>query len=160
MGHWFGKGKRGVIFGIWNSHTSIGNIMGAVIASHYLATDWSLSFIVPGIIIMVSGVVMFLFLPEYPSDVGCTTPKKSNGGVTPNIKCPTQPRDKVKIRSEGSPILSNPENQEKPAIGFIGALKIPGVLEFSFCLFFAKLVNYTFLYWLPGYIKYSSKYIN
>ncbi|KAI5726816.1 hypothetical protein M8J76_008993 [Diaphorina citri] len=67
---------------------------------------------------------------------------------------------RVKIRSEGSPILSNPENQEKPAIGFIGALKIPGVLEFSFCLFFAKLVNYTFLYWLPGYIKYSTSLSN
>lgn len=33
-------------------------------------------------------------------------------------------QDKV-IRSEGSPILSNTENQEKPAIGFFGALKIP-----------------------------------
>jgi Sugar phosphate permease len=100
----------GVIFGIWNSHTSIGNIMGAVIASHYLATDWSLSFIVPGIIIMVSGVVMFLFLPEYPSDVGCTTPKKSNGGVTPNIKCPTQPRVseiiKSLIKNEGSYVFT------------------------------------------------------
>ncbi|KAL1454916.1 hypothetical protein WDU94_009045 [Cyamophila willieti] len=132
--------------------------MGAVIASHYLATDWSMSFRVPGVIIAVSGVVILLFLPEYPSDVGCTTPKRPNGAVTNNMKCAPQNRDKEMIRSEGSPILSNPESQEKPAIGFVGALKIPGVLEFSFCLFFAKLVNYTFLYWLPGYIKYSSKY--
>lgn len=28
VGNWFGKSKRGLIFGIWNSHTSIGNIMG------------------------------------------------------------------------------------------------------------------------------------
>uniref|UniRef100_A0A8D8RLU4 Sugar phosphate exchanger 2 n=1 Tax=Cacopsylla melanoneura TaxID=428564 RepID=A0A8D8RLU4_9HEMI len=153
---WKGKesfvlSSSGVIFGIWNSHTSVGNIMGAVIASHYLESDWSLSFRVPGIIIAVSGVVILLFLPEYPSDVGCTTVKRPN-----NIKCAPQQRDKEMIRSEGSPILSNPESQEKPAIGFVGALKIPGVLEFSFCLFFAKLVNYTFLYWLPGYIKYST----
>lgn len=42
------------------------------------------------------------------------------------------------------------------AIGFIGALKIPGVVEFSLCLFFAKLVSYTFLYWLPNYIHTKS----
>jgi len=30
---------------------------------------------------------------------------------------------------------------------------LKGVIEFSFCLFFAKLVSYTFLYWLPQYIK-------
>ncbi|MCV4566465.1 hypothetical protein OFB72_28310, partial [Escherichia coli] len=38
------------------------------------------------------------------------------------------------------------------AISFLGALKIPGVIEFSLCLLFAKLVSYTFLYWLPLYI--------
>lgn len=27
-----------------------------------------------------------------------------------------------------------------------------GVIEFSLCLLFAKLVSYTFLYWLPLYI--------
>ena len=28
-----------------------------------------------------------------------------------------------------------------------------GVVEFSLCLFFAKLVSYVFLYWLPTFIK-------
>lgn len=28
-----------------------------------------------------------------------------------------------------------------------------GVIEFSLCLLFAKLVSYTFLYWLPLYIS-------
>lgn len=45
------------------------------------------------------------------------------------------------------------------AVGFAGALKIPGVIEFSLCLFFSKLVNYTFLFWLPLYIKNTSKLI-
>lgn len=31
-----------------------------------------------------------------------------------------------------------------------------GVIEFSVCLFFAKLVSYTFLYWLPRYINDST----
>lgn len=43
------------------------------------------------------------------------------------------------------------------AIGFIGAIKIPGVMEYSLSLFFAKLVSYTFVYWLPLYINSSSR---
>merc|ERR1719436_1785546 len=45
---------------------------------------------------------------------------------------------------------------EETAIGFFGALRIPGVVEFSLCLFFSKLVSYTFLYWLPNYIHTES----
>uniref|UniRef100_H2YK14 Major facilitator superfamily (MFS) profile domain-containing protein n=1 Tax=Ciona savignyi TaxID=51511 RepID=H2YK14_CIOSA len=33
-----------------------------------------------------------------------------------------------------------------------------GVIEFSLCLLFAKLVSYTFLFWLPFYLKSTSKY--
>ena len=29
---------------------------------------------------------------------------------------------------------------------------VPGVIEFSLCLFFSKFVIYTFLFWLPDYI--------
>ncbi len=33
------------------------------------------------------------------------------------------------------------------------AWRIPGVTSFALCLFFSKLIAYTFLYWLPYYIK-------
>ncbi|CAL4174568.1 unnamed protein product, partial [Meganyctiphanes norvegica] len=41
-------------------------------------------------------------------------------------------------------------------VNFIRQLTVPGVVEFSLCLFFAKLVAYTFLFWLPMYIKHST----
>ena len=71
VGRWFGKTKRGLVFGIWNSHTSIGNILGTLIAAQYVETDWALSFIVPGIIIASSGFILFLFLVDSPEMVGC-----------------------------------------------------------------------------------------
>lgn len=71
IGRWFGKSKRGLIFGIWNSHTSIGNILGTLIAAQYVEKDWALSFIMPGIIIAVIGFVLFLFLVDCPEMVGC-----------------------------------------------------------------------------------------
>ncbi|KAL7981483.1 hypothetical protein Chor_002379 [Crotalus horridus] len=99
--YWY---RRGLIMGIWNSHTSVGNILGSLIAGIWVSTAWGLSFIVPGIIIALMGVICFLFLIEYPEDVDCSPPLHH------------------------------------------------GVIEFSFCLLFAKLVSYTFLYWLPLYI--------
>lgn len=71
LGRWFGKSKRGLIFGIWNSHTSIGNILGSLIAAHYVETDWSMSFIMPGLVMGIFGFIMFLFLVDSPEIVGC-----------------------------------------------------------------------------------------
>lgn len=59
---------------------------------------------------------------------------------------------------ENSSEVSLSTGSEHTAIGFGEALSIPGVIEFSLCLFFAKLVSYTFLFWLPNYIESSSKY--
>lgn len=61
------------------------------------------------------------------------------------------------LQTETSPMLCinrHIAKNEKP-IGFLGAMYIPGVLEYSFSLFFSKLVSYTFLYWLPLYIAAS-----
>lgn len=56
--------RRGLIMGLWNSHTSVGNILGSLIAGYWVSSNWGLSFIVPGLIIAVMGVVCFLFLIE------------------------------------------------------------------------------------------------
>ncbi|XP_046666181.1 glucose-6-phosphate exchanger SLC37A2 isoform X2 [Homalodisca vitripennis] len=185
MGNWFGKGKRGFIFGVWNSHTSIGNILGTVIAGYYVESDWALSFIVPGVIIALMGFINFLFLVPDPMDVGCVVPQQNRpeikdkainnsyqrlpssdeegadwdgGPVTSHDVADPDDNsldgDLSRLHSEGRPILPT-DNEAKP-VGFFGALKIPGVVEFSLCLFFAKLVSYTFLYWLPQYIKTST----
>uniref|UniRef100_A0A1B6C5Z8 Major facilitator superfamily (MFS) profile domain-containing protein n=1 Tax=Clastoptera arizonana TaxID=38151 RepID=A0A1B6C5Z8_9HEMI len=77
MGNWFGKGKRGLIFGIWNSHTSIGNALGTFVAARFASSDWGLSFIVPGVIIATTGFIVFLFLVPNPADVNCVTPEQN-----------------------------------------------------------------------------------
>ncbi|KAM9035188.1 glucose-6-phosphate exchanger SLC37A2-like isoform 2-T2 [Sarcophilus harrisii] len=151
VGNWFGKGKRGFIMGIWNSHTSVGNILGSLIAGIWVNSAWGLSFIVPGIIIAVIGVINFLFLIENPEDVDCTPPQHHNAPVeevATSADSHCAERD-CGIEDAGC----SKESNEKPgAISFLGALRIPGVVEFSLCLLFAKLVSYTFLFWLPLYI--------
>ena len=51
VANWFGRSKKGLIFGIWNAHTSVGNILGSLIAGFFVEKDWALSFVVPGAII-------------------------------------------------------------------------------------------------------------
>uniref|UniRef100_A0A4W4EEC6 Glucose-6-phosphate exchanger SLC37A2 n=1 Tax=Electrophorus electricus TaxID=8005 RepID=A0A4W4EEC6_ELEEL len=109
VGNWFGKGKRGFIMGVWNSHTSVGNILGSLIAGAFVSSAWGMSFIVPGIIIGTTGVICFFFLVERT-------------------------------------------NLEPLACPVFTVHWLCGVVEFSLCLLFAKLVSYTFLYWLPLYI--------
>lgn len=154
MGNWFGKGRRGLIMGLWNSHTSLGNILGSLVAGAFVNYNWGLSFTVPGLIIAGVGFLLFLFMVPQPSDVGLSAGEEQVRQV------------------ETEPLLEDPEKEEEPfgppsvnvvttetdekAVGFLDALRIPGVVEFSLCLFFSKLVSYTFLYWLPNYIHSTS----
>ncbi|XP_078512500.1 glucose-6-phosphate exchanger SLC37A1 [Lissotriton helveticus] len=176
IGNWFGKGRRGLIMGIWNSHTSVGNILGSLIAGHWVSTCWGLSFVVPGVIIAVMGLVCFLFLIEHPRDIKCSfhahcNPKRYPSSVN-GFKIKNHllnPTETGKAQDpETQSLLPSKENGTIPnnhivvihgeasagmsAISFVGALRIPGVIEFSLCLLFAKLVSYTFLFWLPLYI--------
>ncbi|CAI9166867.1 unnamed protein product [Rangifer tarandus platyrhynchus] len=155
VGNWFGKGKRGLIMGIWNSHTSVGNILGSLLAGVWVDQQWGLSFVVPGVITAIMGIITFFFLIEYPEDVDCAPPQH-HGNPEESQDRPEDPANGPHCNKESSlesaVTCSKDASAQPTAISFFGALRIPGVVEFSLCLLFAKLVSYTFLYWLPLYI--------
>lgn len=186
VGNWFGKGRRGLIMGIWNSHTSVGNILGSAIAGVWASGQWGYSFIVPGCIIAGMAIFVFLFLVVDPSHVGCqppqqhTEPLPNDSSVSTEVvtdsqegddeerllkePCsyspkPTEVKRNLQVPSESHISASTvvpPSHGEASAVGFWRAVLIPGVIEYSLCLFFAKLVSYTFLFWLPFYIENTS----
>ncbi|KAJ8772111.1 hypothetical protein K2173_027288 [Erythroxylum novogranatense] len=145
VGNWFGKRKRGLIMGIWNAHTSIGNISGSLIASAMLSYGWGWSFVVPGLLIAFVGLMVFLFLPVNPESVGADRDEDILEDLTQKTG------DEIT-----EPLLHSDSEEKEKAVGFIEAWKIPGVAPFALCLFFAKLVAYTFLYWLPFYISHTA----
>lgn len=69
VGGWFSDSKRGLIFGIWNFHTSLGNILGLTIAGIFVDYNWGLSFQVPGFLCILVGLIVFLFV--VPSKLLC-----------------------------------------------------------------------------------------
>lgn len=171
--NWFGdSSKRGLIMGIWNSHTSVGNILGSVLASCVLNFGWGWSFMVPALIIGLGGVLVFTFLVAHPRDlapVSLDFGVEMNGAtlsVAANDDRLVESLDgKSSLISEEIGLLQNgiPEEksylgskEEEEAIGFFEAWRLPGVAPYACCLFFSKLVAYTFLYWLPFYIRHTA----
>lgn len=201
MGNWLGIQNRGLVMGIWNSHTSVGNILGTAIPAIWAVRGkpWSWAFLVPAFVMIVMGIVIFFFLVVDPVHVGLPPPKhhKKSGGTqsrssrrASDIKNddtePLIPDEKESDSSKRQPVIGNGivtdepiegdfgdneksklietgghneietqnDRPKKQAIGLIGALCVPGVVEFSLALFFAKLVAYTFLFWLPYYVTY------
>ncbi|CAA7051277.1 unnamed protein product [Microthlaspi erraticum] len=77
----------GLIMGVWNSHTSVGNIVGSVIASSVLDFGWGLSFALPGVVVIVSGLLVFCCLVVTPNDLGFEEPgKEIEMGLAENVE--------------------------------------------------------------------------
>ncbi|KAE9608269.1 putative major facilitator superfamily [Lupinus albus] len=137
--------------GAWNSNTSVGNIIGSVVASGVLEFGWGWSFVVPGLLIILVGILVFLFLVVNPEDMGFVHP-----GMETEMSVETGSVGNLhNVESEESKLIES-DHSDSSAIGFIEAWKLPGVAPFAFCLFFSKLVAYTFLYWLPFYIRHTA----
>ncbi|KAF8046009.1 hypothetical protein N665_4127s0001, partial [Sinapis alba] len=162
VGNWYGKRKRGLIMGIWNAHTSVGNICGSLIAAGVLEYGWGWSFIAPGFVMSLGGVLVYLFLAAYPEDVGFPDINSNSGKFIKrrrNIEEEEESIDAdVEGAGEGSGLGSGsePGYENKTSVGLLQACMIPGVIPFALCLFFSKLVAYTFLYWLPFYLSQTT----
>lgn len=162
VGNWFGKSKRGLIMGVWTSHTSIGNIMGSVVASSMLKYGWGWSFFWPGFFLFLIGIIVYLFLVVSPELIGLKIPSEIelnsiegyDHGEVERLGLLNESKDSKSLE-EVKP-LEQEGMDSTNAIGFIEAWKLPGVASFAICLFFSKLVAYTFLYWLPFYIRHTA----
>ena len=151
--------------GIWNTHVSVGNIIGSAIAAAFVKESWGMSFIVPGLMIAFMGIIVAVFFVPDPKFVDMESKSSSSLEASANYKHIARSSlvspDPISHSSDEEDSLSD-LNEVQP-IGLWGALRIPGVIEYSLCLFFAKLVSYTFLFWLPLYItniEIGGKYYN
>lgn len=172
VSNWFGKRKRGLLMGLWNAHTSLGNICGSLLAARLLRYGWGFSFLLPALLLASAALFVHLFLLASPRDAGLhlytqTNPHplsiqltSLNGGEDVNgnhahAHAEAEAEEKRLLGASTSDALDG-DGDSTSAVGFIQAWKIPGVASYALCLFFSKLVAYTFLYWLPFYIKHTA----
>ena len=172
MTHWFGKHRRGLIMGAWNANIAVGSIIGTVIASFWANPTtacpdppWGLSFVVPAMVTTVAAMIVFLFLIPDPCDIGLSPPIHHLANEEREKEEEEEEEEETKSISDENAqantkaLLLVPVTKSKP-VGFLRALKIPGVVEYALAFFFNKLVTYTFLFWLPFYVTNTHRQIS
>uniref|UniRef100_A0A672H6S5 Sugar phosphate exchanger 3 n=1 Tax=Salarias fasciatus TaxID=181472 RepID=A0A672H6S5_SALFA len=144
MGNWFGKTGRGFVFGLWSACASVGNILGAFLASSVLKYGYEYAFLVTSVVQFAGGVVVFFGLLTSPKEVGEEFALE---------------RGSCERREQpGQQQQDEPEAQSPRAISFCQAFCLPGVLPYSLAYACLKLVNYSFFFWLPFYLSNNYKW--
>lgn len=164
MGNWFGKAGRGFVFGLWSACASVGNILGAFLASSVLKYGYEYAFLVTSVVQFAGGVVVFFGLLTSPKEIGLSM--ESDTGLRP-VETDTdshrplmsdEEEDEVEVEVHGrryNSVTQSDEALDEPpkAIGFCQAFCLPGVLPYSLAYACLKMVNYSFFFWLPFYLS-------
>ncbi|XP_025710522.1 sugar phosphate exchanger 3 isoform X1 [Callorhinus ursinus] len=153
MGNWFGKAGRGVVFGLWSACASVGNILGACLASSVLQYGYEYAFLVTAAVQFAGGIVIFFGLLVSPEEIGL-----------PGIEAEENFEE-----DSHRPLINGAENEDEyepnysiqegstvtqvKAISFYQACCLPGVIPYSLAYACLKLVNYSFFFWLPFYLS-------
>ncbi|XP_036373872.1 sugar phosphate exchanger 3 [Megalops cyprinoides] len=165
MGNWFGKSGRGFVFGLWSACASVGNILGAFLASSVLKYGYEYAFLVTSTVQFAGGVVVFFGLLTSPKEVGLSLPletdlravERDSDSHRPLISDDEEEEEEEEevYSGGGYSIQQQGQEPETPptAIGFLQACCLPGVLPYSLAYACLKLVNYSFFFWLPFYLS-------
>uniref|UniRef100_A0A8C9SIT8 Sugar phosphate exchanger 3 n=2 Tax=Scleropages formosus TaxID=113540 RepID=A0A8C9SIT8_SCLFO len=171
MGNWFGKSGRGFVFGLWSACASVGNILGAFLASSVLKYGYEYAFLVTSAVQFAGGVVVFFGLLSSPKEVGLSMTCESAMSPVQNDSDSHRPlisdeeyaQEEEGVMCDGgyySVQRSDQDQDQAPelgdppvAIGFFQAFCLPGVLPYSLAYACLKLVNYSFFFWLPFYLS-------
>ncbi|XP_069012993.1 sugar phosphate exchanger 3 isoform X3 [Embiotoca jacksoni] len=166
MGNWFGKAGRGFVFGLWSACASVGNILGAFLASSVLKYGYEYAFLVTSVVQFAGGVVVFFGLLTSPEEVGLDLEWETGLGPVETDTDSHKPlmsdgedeaeADGGRYRSVQQPDELKAESPQ--AIGFCQAFCLPGVLPYSLAYACLKLVNYSFFFWLPFYLSDNYKW--
>jgi len=142
MSRWFTR-SRGTLLGAWNSHQALGNALGSIIATRVVGFgmhghDWPLGYEVPGYIAMGASLVVLAFLETDPAVVAL-------GAEAPVLQ-------QALLADEPTTTTSLLADDVRVEASVLRALRIPNVLPFCVCLFFAKMNTNSFLFWGPLYL--------
>ncbi|KAM9467921.1 sugar phosphate exchanger 3 isoform 1-T2 [Clarias gariepinus] len=163
MGNWFGKSGRGFIFGLWSACASVGNILGAFLASSVLKYGYEYAFLVTSVVQFAGGIVVFFGLLTSPKEVGLcegpvtglTTVERDTDSHRPLMSDNEEDEDEV-VFDGGYYSVQKQDDEPEPqtkATGFFKAFCLPGVIPYSLAYACLKLVNYSFFFWLPFYLS-------
>ncbi|XP_072309330.1 sugar phosphate exchanger 3 [Eucyclogobius newberryi] len=167
MGNWFGKSGRGFIFGLWSACASVGNILGAFLASSVLKYGYEYAFLVTSVVQFAGGIVVFFGLLTSPKEVGLSlesetglgpveTDSDSHRPLMSDEEGEAQAVEEEEEHARRDHTVQQPDEappRQPQPVSFCQAFCLPGVLPYSLAYACLKLVNYSFFFWLPFYLS-------
>lgn len=181
MGQWFGKGHRGLVFGLWSSCVSTGNILGGLLASVTLHFGWGWQsvFLLPGALMVLWAIMCVAWMSPSPEAAGLAPSESDSTGVAtgatallladavadnddndqqgPGVELHTlRDSDALGVLDDDDDNAGGgrvlPEQPGGFLSNFARACCIPGVAIYAITNAFTKLVSYSLLFWLPYYL--------
>lgn len=147
--------KSGLIFGLWASCQSFGNILGAISVTIVLSNkehshDIQYSFFIIGFYTIFFAVLTIFFIPEKP-DINLINAAAAD--MNENNDNSQIPKTELTQLNEQSDDLENDQfEQEQVSLSYIEIISLPGVLTYCICFSCLKALNYTLFFWLPLYL--------
>lgn len=153
MGNWFGKAGRGVVFGLWSACASVGNILGACLASSVLQYGYEYAFLVTASVQFAGGIVIFFGLLVSPEEIGLPSIEAEAGSEEDSQRPLINGAENEDDYEPNYSIQEDRAVIQVKAISFHQACCLPGVIPYSLAYACLKLVNYSFFFWLPFYLS-------
>ncbi|XP_035306776.1 sugar phosphate exchanger 3 isoform X5 [Cricetulus griseus] len=153
MGNWFGKAGRGVVFGLWSACASVGNILGACLASSVLQYGYEYAFLVTASVQFAGGIVIFFGLLVSPEEIGLPSIEAEENSEEDSHRPLIHGAENEDEYEPNYSIQEDGAVTQAKAISFHQACCLPGVIPYSLAYACLKLVNYSFFFWLPFYLS-------
>jgi len=164
VGNWFSKSSSGLVFGVWSSNASLGNIIGSLIVACVIDYGYEYGMLLNSLLLFCGSIIIFFCLLPHPNDVGL--PSADNVGVQSRrelqinlseltdddgeLSYKEYNDDDIDYLIEGYEPSSDAKRQP---ITFVQACRIPGVALYALSYACLKMVNYSFFFWLPTYLS-------
>lgn len=148
LAQWFSSAHMGKLMGVWSSSTPVGGMVGKALGSVGLELGgWSWVFFVLSAVGAATGIVTILFLIEDPHDIGLQRPDEADGG-------PCSPPDSVFESEEVGTADSHAEGGSKSGgLPLAMVLSVPYLFSYCAAVFFAKMLYYALINWLPVFLQ-------
>lgn len=165
MGNWFGQSSRGFLLGLWSSCASVGNIIGALLASSVLSYGYEYCFLMTSAVLLSASGMVYIGLIPTPTEAGLESVEEEEKHAQQKQYSVNNDGDDqdpllgvtnshTQMPGDAAIVLDQAEADNKPkSISFIRVILLPGVIPYSLAYAFLKLVNYSFFFWLPFYLN-------
>ena len=132
---WYSDEHHASIFGLWGTCTFAGGIIGtslAVYLQSVYSPDLKMIFILPSLVVLFIGVLVFLTM-KMPAELNITIPGKE-------------------------PLITNSTGKNDKVLSFTEVLRLNLVPELVVTVICVKLVRYCLYMWLPMYLHEALNY--